>query len=71
MAQGQTDGYVEWLSDAQTGKLLGACCVGANASELIHIAAVALEANMTVEQLKQVVFAHPTFAESFSEAIHK
>ena len=71
VAQGQTDGYMEWLSDAQTGKLLGACCVGANASELIHIAAVALEANMTVSQLKQVVFAHPTFAESFSEAIHK
>ncbi len=71
VAQGQTDGYIEWLSDAQTDKLLGACCVGANASELIHIAAVALEANMTVEQLKQVVFAHPTLSESFGEAVHR
>ncbi len=71
VAQGQTDGYVEWLSDAQTGKLLGACSVGAHASELIHMAAIALEAQLTVEQLKRVIFAHPTFAETWAEALAK
>lgn len=71
VAQTQTDGYVEWLSDAKTGKLVGACSVGAQATELIHIAAVALEAGLTVAQLREVVFAHPTFAETWGEALSK
>ena len=71
VAQGQTEGYVEWTSDAKTGKLVGAVCVGAGASELIHIAAVALEAQWTLTQLKQVVFAHPTFAETWAEALYR
>ncbi|MCQ2410525.1 MAG: dihydrolipoyl dehydrogenase [Elusimicrobiaceae bacterium] len=71
VAQGQTDGYVEWLTDAKTGKLLGATSVGAHASELIHVAAVALEAGFTANQLREVIFAHPTFAESWAEAVSK
>ena len=43
--------------------------MGAHATELIHVAAVALEAHLTTEQLRQVVFAHPTFAESLTEAL--
>lgn len=71
VAQGQTEGYVQWLSDAQSGRLLGANFVGAQAAELVHIAAVALEAKMTVEQLRTVIFAHPTFAESVGEALSR
>ena len=71
VAQGQTEGYVEWLSDAQSGKLLGVCLVGAQASELVHVAAVALEAGFTVTQFQQVIFAHPTLAESVWEAAFK
>ena len=69
VAQTQTDGYVEWLSDAKTGQLIGACSVGTNATELIHIAAVALEAGLTVAQLREVIFAHPTFAETWGDAL--
>lgn len=71
VAQGQTEGYVEWLSDAKTDQLIGAVSVGAHASELIHIATVALEANLTLGQLKQVVFAHPTFAETWGESLDR
>ncbi len=71
VAQGQTDGYVEWISDAQTGRLLGAGSVGEHAAELVHIAAVALAAHVTAAQLQQVVFAHPTFAETWAEALAK
>lgn len=69
VAQDQTEGYYELLSDAQTGKLLGAVLVGANATELVHIVSVALAAQMTAVQLKEVIFAHPTFAESIGEAL--
>ena len=70
-AQNQTEGYIEWLSDAQSGKLLGASLVGAQATELVHVAAVALAAGMTCEQVKEVIFAHPTFAESLREALER
>ena len=71
MAQDQTEGYYELLSDAQTGRLVGAVFAGANAAELIHVVGVALAAQMTAEQLKEVIFAHPTFAESIGEALHR
>lgn len=71
VAQDQTEGYDELLSDAQTGKLLGAVLAGASATELIHTVSVALAAQMTVEQFKEVIFAHPTFAESLGEAAAK
>lgn len=71
VAQDQTEGYYELLSDAQTGRLLGAVFAGANAAELIHVVGVALAAQMTAEQLKEVIFAHPTFAESIGEALHR
>ncbi|MBP5429800.1 MAG: dihydrolipoyl dehydrogenase [Elusimicrobiaceae bacterium] len=68
VAQDQTDGYIELLSAADTGKLVGATIVGAHASELIHILSVALQAGFTLAQLKEVIFAHPTLAEAVSEA---
>ncbi len=68
VAQDQTEGYVELLSNAQTGELVGGTIVGAHASELIHIISVALHAKMTVAQFKEVIFAHPTLAESIGEA---
>ncbi len=71
VAQDQTDGYVELLSDAASGKLIGATLVCANAAELVHVVSVALQANMTVAQLQEVIFAHPTLAESIAEAAHK
>ena len=69
VAQGQTEGYAQWLSEAATGKLLGASVVGAGASELIHVAAVALTAGLTVQQLQETIFAHPTFSEVWVEAL--
>ena len=71
VAQDQTDGYAEWICDTSSGKLLGATLVGLQAAELIHIAAVALEAEMTISQLREVIFAHPTFSETVIEALSK
>ena len=71
VAQEQTEGYYELFGDAQTGLLLGAVLAGAYATELIHAVSVALAAQMTVEQFREVIFAHPTFAESLGEAAAK
>lgn len=71
VAQQETEGYYEILSDAQTDKLLGGVLVGARATELVHVLGVALSVGMTVAQLKEVIFAHPTFAESLGEALNR
>lgn len=70
-AQEQTEGFVELVSGAQDGRLLGGTIASANAAELVHVLGVALAAEMTVEQLREVIFAHPTFAESIGEAAAK
>ncbi|MBR5151357.1 MAG: dihydrolipoyl dehydrogenase [Elusimicrobiaceae bacterium] len=70
VAQDQTQGYVELLSDP-SGKLVGGSMVGAHASELIHVISVALQAGLTCTQLQEVIFAHPTLAESVAEAARK
>ena len=67
----ETEGYVELISHAENGKLLGANIAGAHASELISTITVALEAGLTVAQLQQVVFPHPTLSETIGEALHK
>ena len=69
VAQGQTEGYAEWLSESASGKLLGATVAGPGASELIHVATVSLTAGLTVKQLQEVIFAHPTFSEVWGEAL--
>lgn len=71
VAQEQTEGFFEIISDASSGLILGGTLVGACASELVHVLSVALAAKMTVAQLKEVIFAHPTFAESIGEALAK
>ena len=71
VAQDQTDGFFELLVEESTDKILGATLVGANASELVHVVSVALAAQMTAAELSEVIFAHPTLAESIGEALYK
>lgn len=71
VAQEQTEGFFEIISDASSGLVLGGTLVGACSSELVHVLSVAMAAKMTVSQLKEVIFAHPTFAESIGEALAK
>ena len=70
-AQDETEGYFELLSNRQTGQLLGANFCGANATELIHIVSAMLAADMTVQTAQEIIFAHPTLAESIGDALHK
>jgi len=68
-ADGDTEGFIQIVKDADSDKLLGAQIIGSHASELIHIISVALSARMTRKELSEVVFAHPTLSESIKEAL--
>ncbi|HEY2773303.1 MAG TPA: dihydrolipoyl dehydrogenase [Candidatus Binatia bacterium] len=65
---GETDGAVRIVADAATDAVLGIHIVGANASELIAEAAVAIEFGATAEDIARSAHAHPTLAEAIKEA---
>jgi pyruvate/2-oxoglutarate dehydrogenase complex dihydrolipoamide dehydrogenase (E3) component len=56
-------GYVKTIARQPDGLLLGAECVGPDASELIHALAVALPLNATVHDLLKTHWYHPTLSE--------
>jgi dihydrolipoamide dehydrogenase len=62
-------GLCKVLVDNATDKVLGVHMLGNPSSELIYGACMAIEAGLTLEQLKKVVFPHPTVSEIFKETI--
>lgn len=67
-ARGDLDGWVKMITDADSGKLLGVHCIGAEAGHLIHEAVVAMAYGGYAEDLALTVHAHPTLSEAFKEA---
>jgi len=67
-ATGDITGLFKIIADAESGKILGAHIVGAHAADLIHEAALAMEAGVTVSAMARMIHAHPTLAEGMMEA---
>ena len=70
LAAGDTTGFVKWIADAATERLVGAAAVGPRATELIATATTAIRAEFTAHELGETIFAHPTFSEAWMEAAH-
>ena len=68
LGMGETTGFVKMLADAQTDRILGVHVIGANASELISEAVVAMEFGAASEDLARICHAHPTLSEVMHEA---
>lgn len=65
---GELEGFVKVVGDKKTGRLIGLHIVSAHASELIAIGAIAIAAKLTVDQVAETPFAHPTYSEAVKEA---
>jgi pyruvate/2-oxoglutarate dehydrogenase complex dihydrolipoamide dehydrogenase (E3) component len=57
------DGFVKLLADPATGEIIGGCCVGPMAGELIHEIIAAMYKRMTAAELAAMPHYHPTLAE--------
>ena len=68
LAEGETLGHFQVVAEKGTGRLLGAEIVGPHASDLIAEAALAIQNQLTLEQLAETVHAHPAFPEGLWEA---
>jgi dihydrolipoamide dehydrogenase len=64
----QTDGLVEVVADKRYGEILGVHMIGDNAAEMIGQGVLAIQQEMTLEELAQTTFPHPTLSESIAEA---
>ncbi len=67
-AMGDTDGKFKVIADRETDRILGVHIIGPNASELISEAVVAMESDLSSEDLARTIHAHPSLAEGMHEA---
>ncbi|MEO1398460.1 MAG: dihydrolipoyl dehydrogenase, partial [Pseudomonadota bacterium] len=67
-AMNATEGFVKFLADKKTDKVLGVHIVGFGAGDMIHEAAVLMEFGGSSEDLARTCHAHPTLSEAVREA---
>lgn len=65
---GNEDGMLKLVVDGTTRRVLGCQVVGEGATELIHVAQMAMAANAEVDAFVERVFNFPTMAESYRVA---
>ena len=63
-----TEGFVKFLADKETDRILGCHLMGPMAGELIAEICVAMEFGASAEDLARTCHAHPTFSEAVREA---
>ncbi len=68
VAVGETDGFVKVVADKESEQILGVHMVGADVTDLISEAALAIEMGATLDDLALTVHPHPTLPESIMEA---
>lgn len=64
----EPDGFFQIVADAADHRILGVQIIGAEASDLISEAALAMQSNLTLEAIADTVHPHPTLPEGLKEA---
>lgn len=68
VAEEAPEGQVKLVFEPSTGAILGASIVGENAADLIHELLLASKAELLVDDVADLVHAHPTLSETIMEA---
>lgn len=68
MIMSQTEGIIEVVADKNYGEILGIHMMGDGAGEMAGQAVLAIQLEVTLEELSRAVFPHPTLSESLAEA---
>ena len=68
LASGEPEGFIQVVADRRYGQILGVCCVGMYASEIINEAALAMKHELTVHEVAETIHGHPSVSEAFKEA---
>jgi len=65
----ETDGFLKIISEKKAGVVMGASIIGPKATELIGVLTLAIANSLTIKNLRETIFAHPTLSESITEAV--
>jgi len=68
VAAGDSEGFVKVVSDAKTGEIYGVHILGNEAPELIAEYVLAMNSELTVDEVHRSIHAHPTLSEALMEA---
>ena len=63
------DGICKLIVDKKYNRLVGVHMIGSYCSEMIYGAAIMVETQMTIDDIKEIVFPHPTVSEVIREAL--
>ncbi len=63
------DGFVKLIADQRTGILLGATAVGPRGGEMIGLLSLAVHARVPLAELRNMIYAFPTFYGAIGEAV--
>jgi pyruvate/2-oxoglutarate dehydrogenase complex dihydrolipoamide dehydrogenase (E3) component len=63
------EGVIKIVEDADRGVLVGATAMGPSGGEVLGALAVAVHAEVPVEQLRSMIYAYPTFHRGIEEAL--
>jgi dihydrolipoamide dehydrogenase len=65
---GSTDGFVKFVTDAETDEILGCHMIGPNVSDLLSEIVLAMEYRASADDVGETVHSHPTLSEVVKEA---
>lgn len=68
IAMNHPEGFVKLIIDEKYGEILGAHIVGAEATELIAEYVLAMNTEITAQEIHHTIHAHPTLSEALMEA---
>jgi pyruvate/2-oxoglutarate dehydrogenase complex dihydrolipoamide dehydrogenase (E3) component len=63
------DGFIELVADAAQGVLVGATAAGPSGGEVLGLLTLAVHAQVPLDQLRQMIFAYPTFHRGVEDAL--
>ncbi|NSL87399.1 mercuric reductase [Chitinophaga sp. Mgbs1] len=63
---GETQGFMKAVVHEHTGQILGAAIIGTQGGEIMSVLQMAMAGGITAPQLRDMIFAHPLYAESLN-----
>lgn len=67
LAEGVGNGFIKIITEKEYQEILGCFIVGPGATELIHHISLAINLETTIEDLADIIYAHPTLSEVIGE----
>jgi len=68
---GETRGFMKAVVDADTKKILGVAILGEEGGEIVSVMQMAMMGGITYDQIRFMMFAHPTYSESLNNLFMK